>query len=1194
MVAPNSAANKNTKCAHRDPHQPIQEYCLYCKEDQPSSTSISTDIKYMDPKKGEDIKSSTQSIKRLNKYYRNAESSPIESLTLPNVPKVPQNSRKAILVSIINHFNLDKSRGKFYYKFESLHSAKTHFLKKFGYIMNDDTDVMKFQYPDFLKNSTGCKAVKSDAHNLFSVKFGSIKKLFNEKWLDDLSINFVLECFNIYMASNVQKGTMPRIMFGKTYDKLTLVPSKDNQHNILAQDLIGTSSDPEQKKIFTRAMKKWYESDAKGSLQKFMDFSQNTNIRLNQYGVVANIMENHWVYLRYVNQYMKEENKPAVPCVMTYDSLHKKHKEVLRTRCWFAKFFGLSIKEQVPNSILTDKDFDGSDMAAVESFEYPSKCQASDLPSIIEVSDIQVPIYQLDGINCGIYSLIRAMKDITDAQDTIKICDLKEGGINTSISEELMDKVVKQFRLVILSLIDDVFDILYEKEYDMYNHVLKQNQGMVLNGKEIHDDHKKWILIQKMFQNGHFQFDGKNKGPNEIFRDYSVEKITEEYNIMTGNKDVVIIDNPKKRKKPSDSLKLVDDNKAKKQKIDLTLDSDDSTVTETSDAKEDGKELPIASNVARMPTEDEKRQYAEEEERQMIELAKKSKGKNLKRLRRMRDQDKKPTAKRLRNASSNKNSKSSMNSKHSVPTKRRSKTERKQLTADQYSTNIPKFSVYREAMMTRIFTFNVSNTYISNDIVRDRSREKDASYIHPRTVVDKIVKQLTQRFVLKKPAEPLQNRFETMKELKSNMKQFYTYFLMDAKNKDDPLSADIYDIKASMIIEPCVELNRVSICLIHFLCINFGMEQHRTIKSFMYHVFKEKMFREMPVFIVYDNPLYDYKVVDAMKNPHPTSEELFDGSYKQLLLNMSFKESPTVNMDDILTPGSVLMQSSASSICTACKAEYISDYSTTDYRILMINNRQKSHARFESRTNDYAMFSHPFSWCECTPDDILLLTDSNLREYKKNPDVEFLITGRGGYRKDFNSKTNEESVKVGYEYKESVRMFLQKEYSKVTDLESTCTWLSACLLATTFDTIEAKRMMKLAKQNPEKFEWMYLFKPPKGSNSRVGHKLCEVLMNNTPFYLEKVKGVNKVEDRLAYILDSTTTGKYICQLKTNAHECSHSVGIDCDNALIYDCMQNNKLPLNMKSLKLCCGEDQNGIKAIGYWGKFVYRPKKKV
>ena len=71
-------------------------------------------------------------------------------------------------------------------------------------------------------------------------------------------------------------------------------------------------------------------------------------------------------------------------------------------------------------------------------------------------------------------------------------------------------------------------DILYEEEYDMYNHVLKQNQGLVLNGKEIHDDHKKWILIQKMFQNGHFQFDGKNKGPNEIFRDYSVEKITED------------------------------------------------------------------------------------------------------------------------------------------------------------------------------------------------------------------------------------------------------------------------------------------------------------------------------------------------------------------------------------------------------------------------------------------------------------------------------------------------------------------------------------------------------------------------------------------------------------------------------------------------------------------------------------------
>ena len=73
------------------------------------------------------------------------------------------------------------------------------------------------------------------------------------------------------------------------------------------------------------------------------------------------------------------------------------------------------------------------------------------------------------------------------------------------------------------------------------------------------------------------------------------------------------------------------------------------------------------------------------------------------------------------------------------------------------------------------------------------------------------------------------------------MREFYKFFLIDSKDSNEPLLADIYDIKESMMIEPCVELNWVNICLIHFLGINFGMEEHRTIKSFMFHAFKEPM-----------------------------------------------------------------------------------------------------------------------------------------------------------------------------------------------------------------------------------------------------------------------------------------------------------------------------------------------------------------
>ena len=85
MVAPNKNASKTMICAQRQPDQPIEKYCLYCSQENLNSSSTSTDIRKTNQKETKDTSSSTQQIKRFNKYYRNSTQSPIESLILPNL-----------------------------------------------------------------------------------------------------------------------------------------------------------------------------------------------------------------------------------------------------------------------------------------------------------------------------------------------------------------------------------------------------------------------------------------------------------------------------------------------------------------------------------------------------------------------------------------------------------------------------------------------------------------------------------------------------------------------------------------------------------------------------------------------------------------------------------------------------------------------------------------------------------------------------------------------------------------------------------------------------------------------------------------------------------------------------------------------------------------------------------------------------
>ena len=80
-----------------------------------------------------------------------------------------------------------------------------------------------------------------------------------------------------------------------------------------------------------------------------MDFCDSTNIRLKKFGTIVNVSNLHWIYLQYDSSFAKTETSPGVPCVQTYDPLSGNDEHAITKRRWYAKYFGLSNKESIPN-----------------------------------------------------------------------------------------------------------------------------------------------------------------------------------------------------------------------------------------------------------------------------------------------------------------------------------------------------------------------------------------------------------------------------------------------------------------------------------------------------------------------------------------------------------------------------------------------------------------------------------------------------------------------------------------------------------------------------------------------------------------------------------------------------------------------------------------------------------------------------
>ena len=142
-------------------------------------------------------------------------------------------------------------------------------------------------------------------------------------------------------------------------------------------------------------------------------------------------------------------------------------------------------------------------------------------------------------------------------------------------------------------------------------------------------------------------------------------------------------------------------------------------------------------------------------------------------------------------------------------------------------------------------------------------------------------------------------------------------------------------------------------------------------------------------------------------------------------------------------------------------------------------------------------------------------------------------------------------------------------------------------------------MIEVMKKEPKRFEWLHLMTTPKDDDmSSLGHysdeTLHELLKKHTNFNLCKMK--RKMMDEVGsnqccidYLLRPETEGMYVCLLDDKNGDTLHTITIDCNKNLVFDCLNDYVMKLEMGALDFCVGPEGGGLESINHC--YEVRPK---
>ena len=435
-----------------------------------------------------------------NEIKRFESTSSRESKFLHNIPT---HHKKQFIHLVRHHLGLvipkseasSASKYKVEKTFENMNEAKKFFQKKFCVLRKDGNgSIFDFNCPQSLKDHYHPAA---NSKNDIVLSFKDCDTLFDQTWLNDGIIKFVLKSLNYVIYNQTSKSDVPHVLFGSPFDKLPIMVKKNNFKDIVTHIEYGMSSSQtfmDSEKACIQCMKYWYSKHPKDYLNQILDeySKRRKDTMIKKYATVMNFGNEHWILL-VANLSSDEED--FEPNVYTIDNMYDTDNEATEIRKWYAKFFGLYVKQYDENEDFADEDFDCHEFIR----ERNAQSQGNDNTEIGKSYLIHAPrertIFQKDNHNCGLISLIQCVELFNEKEEFHKL----KGNAH--------HQFLLNYRLRILSLIRDVFDLFHNKTYSNFEDHLCMTEG----DPEVPSNLNKFFMVHELFDVGVFKYDKTSK-----------------------------------------------------------------------------------------------------------------------------------------------------------------------------------------------------------------------------------------------------------------------------------------------------------------------------------------------------------------------------------------------------------------------------------------------------------------------------------------------------------------------------------------------------------------------------------------------------------------------------------------------------------------------------------------------------------
>ena len=488
--------------------------------------------------------------------YRNHRSNATEySFTVPK-PKIN------IIANIIDKFmsydpiTEEEAAQEKYTVFMSMKEAEEYFTRKF-HVFKNHTSIMQFKYPPALADY---EPREYKANNDLVLNMRAVRSVYGTNYLSDDILSFCMQCLNYVIIEKSPTDNIPHVLFGSVNDASPLVMVEDDSRfdHVLQYISYGdnfgnlTQNLEEAEKRCAKGMKDWYCGSSKHYLSKILDNYAEKDQIITKYANILHVNRLHWILL--VAEISSNEEK-FVLCVYTMDGGKFPDNDAKNARIWFAKYFGLYVKEFYSGKQLEEEDFDCHDVIDTKINKY-SKFIEDKIDrkkvSILKQEARPARIQQHDGYNCGPIGLINCIEMYRQTSEFHKLPPQDQ--------YDALDR----FRLNILSMVAAIYDELNGEIYSQFkDHLYFHEQTGSWASK---DDLFKWDNVHSLFNVGTYMYspeDEETVNANVVYlllNDKEIEK----------NITVAFPSPPPKKKDPTPrkSLPMIGPKRKRKQSKD--------------------------------------------------------------------------------------------------------------------------------------------------------------------------------------------------------------------------------------------------------------------------------------------------------------------------------------------------------------------------------------------------------------------------------------------------------------------------------------------------------------------------------------------------------------------------------------------------------------------------------------------------